>query len=247
MSLTNPIDPATAARHYLDKSDDPGHGPDSDCELCLFHTNEDTPDEDPHGYASDLEPTYYLRDGKLRSTDEDVADETAPAPTFTDAETATILAALRCLQDRCRTSAYSRGEIEDIATNFNTVTPLDNGQIDALCERINCGPQTPAPAPPAMPVCEHCGKVKGRHTSAGRCKDTEAQTFWQVADREPPVPTPDAPALLSAAAAAQTAFWQAMTALEAATGLDLESTSDLAGMTVQDLIDSYGPDGLEQA
>jgi hypothetical protein len=180
MSLTNPIDPATAARHYLDKSDDPGHGPDSDCELCLFHTNEDTPDEDPHGYASDLEPTYYLRDGKLRSTDEDVADETAPAP-------------------------------------------------------------------PAMPVCEHCGTVKERHTSAGRCKDTEAQTFWQVADREPPVPTPDAPALLSAAAAAQTAFWQAMTALEAATGLDLENTSDLAGMTVQDLIDSYGPDGLEQA
>lgn len=32
-----PIDPIHAAKHYMDKSDDPGHGPDSACEVCKFH------------------------------------------------------------------------------------------------------------------------------------------------------------------------------------------------------------------
>ena len=44
--------------------------------------------------------------------------------------------------------------------------------------------------------------------------------------------------LLEAAAEAQTAYWNALHDLEEATGLDIDSTQDLAGKTVADLTEN---------
>jgi hypothetical protein len=54
---------------------------------------------------------------------------------LTDAQHATVLAALRNLQN---TPSYSiPSAIKDIATNGGTVTPLDDKAIDQLCEGLN--------------------------------------------------------------------------------------------------------------
>jgi len=51
-------------------------------------------------------------------------------------------------------------------------------------------------------------------------------------------------AILDAAARAQTVYWEALKELERVTGVDLDDVGELAGLTVQDVIDSFGPDGL---
>lgn len=54
---------------------------------------------------------------------------------LTDRELGTVLAALRMYQ---RALAEYRDEpFSDIATNGGTVHPLDESEIDALCERLN--------------------------------------------------------------------------------------------------------------
>ena len=55
---------------------------------------------------------------------------------LTYAELSTILAALRLWQ---RTPLYSVEPEFDIATGDGTIDPLDNEDIDSLCERLNCG------------------------------------------------------------------------------------------------------------
>jgi hypothetical protein len=52
-----------------------------------------------------------------------------------DRELSTILAALRMWQQ----STWRKVELENIVTNDGTVVPLDNAEIDALCQRINTG------------------------------------------------------------------------------------------------------------
>jgi hypothetical protein len=54
----------------------------------------------------------------------------------------------------------------------------------------------------------------------------------------------DTTTLLIAAATMQSMYWDALRELEAAIGCDLEDVGDLAGLTVQDVIDSFGPDGF---
>ena len=54
--------------------------------------------------------------------------------TIDEREHATILAALRLWQHDC---AHGSAVLDDIASNGGTVPPLDAGEIDALCERIN--------------------------------------------------------------------------------------------------------------
>ena len=51
-------------------------------------------------------------------------------------------------------------------------------------------------------------------------------------------PTTTEDELLEAAAEAQTAYWNALHDLEEATGLDIDSTQDLAGKTVADLTEN---------
>ena len=51
-------------------------------------------------------------------------------------------------------------------------------------------------------------------------------------------PTTAEDELLEAAAEAQTAYWNALRELEEATGLDIDSTQDLAGKTVADLTEN---------
>lgn len=53
---------------------------------------------------------------------------------LTDAELATVLAALRYWQ---REGLWSEGHEHVIASNDGEVTPLDADAIDDLCERIN--------------------------------------------------------------------------------------------------------------
>ena len=51
-------------------------------------------------------------------------------------ELKTVLAALRYWQ---REGRFSGGHEQDIATNGGASEPLDGDEIDALCERLNCG------------------------------------------------------------------------------------------------------------
>ena len=51
---------------------------------------------------------------------------------MTDRERYTILAALRALQSATGGPPYSRSELDQIATNDNTYTPLDAQEIDDL-------------------------------------------------------------------------------------------------------------------
>lgn len=69
---------------------------------------------------------------RLRETSGDGA---SPRYRLNDREVATILAALRCWQD----SDDADDWLEDIATAGGMLHQLDNGEIDALCERLNCG------------------------------------------------------------------------------------------------------------
>jgi hypothetical protein len=55
--------------------------------------------------------------------------------TFSERETATILAALRYWQ---REGSMSAGHERDIETDFDRLKPLSAEEVDALCERINC-------------------------------------------------------------------------------------------------------------
>lgn len=55
------------------------------------------------------------------------------APWLSERELATVLAGLRTLQ-RFGTS----NDILEIATNGGELVPLNLGEIDDLCERINC-------------------------------------------------------------------------------------------------------------
>ena len=60
--------------------------------------------------------------------------------TLDDAELGTVLAALRYYQSQGLGDPANRPqEIHDIATAGDTVISLDDGAIDELCERINCG------------------------------------------------------------------------------------------------------------
>lgn len=65
--------------------------------------------------------------------------ETA-APAFTPRELATVLAALRYWQ---REGWRSEGHEHDIATCGDTLAPLNEGEIDAMCERLNMASQFP--------------------------------------------------------------------------------------------------------
>jgi hypothetical protein len=55
----------------------------------------------------------------------------------TEQQHATILAALRLYQAQLEGIRPARADIEDIATNCGTLTPLDANQIDTLCDLIN--------------------------------------------------------------------------------------------------------------
>ena len=57
---------------------------------------------------------------------------------LTDRKLATVLAALRYWQQNL---ADHEGESPLVAEHFDAVnTPLTVAEIDALCERLNCGP-----------------------------------------------------------------------------------------------------------
>lgn len=59
---------------------------------------------------------------------------------FTEAERDTILAALRFWQGHNQCKVHNRStELHDIATNSGRHESLTEDELDALCERINCG------------------------------------------------------------------------------------------------------------
>jgi hypothetical protein len=61
--------------------------------------------------------------------------------TLDSAELATVLAALRFWQEEeMANDPFKRSDaLQDIATNGDEETSLDNAGVDALCERLNCG------------------------------------------------------------------------------------------------------------
>lgn len=66
--------------------------------------------------------------------------------TFTAAQTATILAALRFWQTDVENNGGDYpGEFWDVAADCGAVEPLDVAQIDNLCEQLNYGNDTLSP------------------------------------------------------------------------------------------------------
>lgn len=53
-----------------------------------------------------------------------------------DRELATVLAALRAWQNLQQHESPA-AEVMDVATSGGTLTPLDDGEVDELCERLN--------------------------------------------------------------------------------------------------------------
>lgn len=77
----------------------------------------------------------------------DVSEEPKASPGLTPRELGTVLAALRLWQ---RLNGPPADDLMDIATDGGTLTPLDDDEIDALCERLNGG--EPAEGPVTMTV-----------------------------------------------------------------------------------------------
>lgn len=79
---------------------------------------------------------------------------------------------------------------------------------------------------------------------------TQAAADERIRIGNTPTTTEDVQKLLDAAAEAQTVYWDALRELEeelaALTGEDinLDDVGDLAGLTVDDVIESFGPNGL---
>jgi hypothetical protein len=71
---------------------------------------------------------------------------------FDERETATILAALRYWQARSLPATPDQAEaIEEIATDGRTLEPLDEEEIDTLCEAINISAIEPGDVDDAPP------------------------------------------------------------------------------------------------
>ena len=87
---------------------------------------------------------------------------------FNDRETATILAALRYWQERTLPANPERAEaIEEIATDGRTLDPLDEEEIDTLCEAINLSPIEPGAVDDAPPSrANHACADQGLQVSA---------------------------------------------------------------------------------
>ena len=87
---------------------------------------------------------------------------------FNDRETATILAALRYWQARTLPAKPERAEaIEEIATDGRTLDPLDEEEIDTLCEAINVSPIEPGAVDDAPPSrANHACADQGLQVSA---------------------------------------------------------------------------------
>ena len=61
--------------------------------------------------------------------------------TLTDRELATVLASLRALQ-AVQQHEPPAPEIAEIASNSGTLEPLEDGEVDTLCERLNTNTET---------------------------------------------------------------------------------------------------------
>ncbi len=83
--------------------------------------------------------------GKLERID------VAPRP-LEGAELATVLAALRYWQ---REGLMSAGCEQDIASDGGRIEPLTEGQIDELCERLNCGGDAADSSPKKPRLTQH--------------------------------------------------------------------------------------------
>src|SRR6185312_5934677 len=80
-------------------------------------------------------PAWYLYDAALPALPIPRAHREAPeAPLLDRRHLGTVLAALRYWQ---RSGEFAGDEIAEIATDGDTLTPLSNTEIDALCEALN--------------------------------------------------------------------------------------------------------------
>jgi hypothetical protein len=77
---------------------------------------------------------------KLRKASKDIV-----SGAFDARELATVLASLRYWQTDRSDRVDIPERYDDIATDGNTLVPLDNEEIDVLCERLNCGGKRCAP------------------------------------------------------------------------------------------------------
>ena len=142
----------------------------------------------------DLNDTYNVDydDLELPGTEGPLAtateSSTGPVQVFNDRELATVLHALRCLQELrqklCGTPAdpgctFSEhyGCLSKTSTacdHFEDVEPLTVAEIDALCERLNLGPaETPSPAQTALNARFDAAYIAAAREKLSGCLDDE--------------------------------------------------------------------------
>jgi hypothetical protein len=76
----------------------------------------------------------------------------------------------------------------------------------------------------------------GDTVPSGECPSCHALCY--------PVDMEEAGACLVSACEAQHAYWDALHDLEAELGVDIDDIGDMEGLTIKDVIDSFGPDGF---
>ncbi len=77
---------------------------------------------------------------------------------FDKRETATLLHALRLFQDERAYGNNPTCNTRQGCDHFADTTPLEDDEIDLLCERLNLGAEEdkPATSPDTTPTCKHC-------------------------------------------------------------------------------------------
>ena len=105
--------------------------------------------------------------GSLDTFSIDSHEIDVPAPQFNDRELNTVLHALRSLQERREPVENGCIAADDMdpqggssCDHFEEVQPLNNKEIDALCERLNLAPEQPQEKAPYVPNAVELGFIE---------------------------------------------------------------------------------------
>jgi hypothetical protein len=169
-------------------------------------------------------------------------------------EQATILAALRFYQEQGMGDPANRSDaIHDIATDGEAQISMDATGIDRLCGKVNGWPLPADPEEPPLFQCASCSRafLLEELTPAGSKAAQGEAAKLDISGECPKCSGPchaidmeEAGALLVSACEAQHAYWDALRDLEGELGVDIDDIGDMEGLTVKDVIDSFGPDGF---
>lgn len=131
---------------------------------------------------------------------------------------------LQSLQDAQQIFANARIELAGKSSVIWTKVYNSQKYLDAQVAELLAPPDEEF-------TCRGCGREEGV-CSSNPCEGVKADRGEEVED------TPQS--LLDAAVAAQLAYWDALHNLEAELEIDLDNVGQLEGLTVKEVIDTYG-------